>query len=92
MVTSPKLSFVANGNNQTGINLTLGETIHFGSLEFITDHLGCLSLSPNEGDSSTIFIGIVHSGSLSLHTTLEDSSNEGGATSSTGGSSGSPGP
>jgi hypothetical protein len=48
MVTSPKLSFVANDNNPTGVSLALG---------------------------------MVHSGSPSSHTTLEDSSDEGGATS-----------
>jgi hypothetical protein len=29
MVQSPKLSFIANGNNLTGDGLTLGETICF---------------------------------------------------------------
>jgi hypothetical protein len=40
MVTSLKLSFIANGNDPTDIGLALGETIHFGSLEFTTDCLG----------------------------------------------------
>jgi hypothetical protein len=48
MVTSPKLSFVANDNNPTGVSLALG---------------------------------MVHSGSPSSHTALEDSSDEGGAAS-----------
>jgi hypothetical protein len=34
MAPSPKLSFVANGNNPTGGGLSLDSTIHFGSLEF----------------------------------------------------------
>jgi hypothetical protein len=85
MVTSSKLSFVANGNNSNGVVLTPGETIHFGSLDFTANCLGRLSLSPKERDSDTIFIGMVHSGSPSLLTTLEDSYNEDGATSSTGG-------
>jgi hypothetical protein len=92
MVTSPKLPFVANGNNSTGVGLTPGETIHFGSLEFIADLLGYPSLSPEEGDSGAIFIGMVHNGSPSLRTTLEEYSNEGGATLGTGGGSGSSGP
>jgi hypothetical protein len=92
MVPSPKLSFVANGNNQTDVGLILGSTIHFGSLEFTADHLGHLSLSPQEWDSRTIFIGKVHNGPPSLHTTLEESSDEDGAASGAGGSSGSPAP
>jgi hypothetical protein len=92
MVISPKLSFIANGNNLTDIGLAPGETICFRSLEFTADRLGRLSLSPMEGDSGTIFIGMVHSGLPSLHTALEDSSSEGGATSGAVGSFGSPGP
>jgi hypothetical protein len=80
-----KTLFVANDNNPTGIGLALGETICFGSLEFTTDRLGRLSLSPEDGDLGAIFIGMVHSGSPSLHTALKDSSNECGATSGAGG-------
>jgi hypothetical protein len=54
---------------------------HLGSLEFITDHLSHLSLSPQEGDSSAIFTGMVHSRMPSLHTTLEETFNEDGAAS-----------
>jgi hypothetical protein len=92
MVNSPKLSFVSNSNNLTGIDLAPGETIPFGSMEFITDHLGRLSLSPYEGDSSTIFVGMVHSGSPSLDTGLEDSSDEGSTTSCAGGALDPPAP
>jgi hypothetical protein len=91
MVYSLKLSFVANSNNLTDVGLALGETICFGSLEFTADHFSCLSLNPEE-DSGAIFVGMVHSRSPSLHTTLEDLSNEGDATLSKGGSSGLPGP
>jgi hypothetical protein len=92
MVPPQKVSFVANGNNPANIGLTLGSTIYFGSLEFTTDHLGRLSLSPMEGDSSAIFVGMVHSGMPSLHTTLEETSDKDGATLGTRGSSESPGP
>jgi hypothetical protein len=77
MVTSPKLSFIANTNNPTGDGLAPSKTIRFGSLEFTIDHLGHVSLSPEERDSSAIFIGMVHSGSPSLHTILVDSSASG---------------
>jgi hypothetical protein len=46
MVTSSKLSFVANSNNPTDVSLDLGETIHFGCLEFNVDQLSRQSLSP----------------------------------------------
>jgi hypothetical protein len=89
MVYSPKLSFIANGSNPTGVGLALGRTICFDILEFTANRLGRLSLSPQEGDLGTLFIGMVHNGSPSLHITLEDSSDEGGATSGKAGSSGS---
>jgi hypothetical protein len=46
MVHSSKLTFVNNDNNLTGVGLTPGETICFGSLEFTADRFGNLSLSP----------------------------------------------
>jgi hypothetical protein len=49
MVPSPKLSFIANGNNLIDVGLTPGSTIHFGSLEFTADRLGRLSLPPRIG-------------------------------------------
>jgi hypothetical protein len=91
MVPSLKLCFLANINNPTSLGLALGRTIDFGSLEFTADCLGRLSLSPQEGDSSTIFIGMVHSRTPSLHTTLEETFDEDSATSGTEGSSRSPG-
>jgi hypothetical protein len=92
MVPSSKLCFVANSNNPNSLGLAPDSTLRFGSMEFTTDRIGNLSLSPQEWDSGAIFIGMVHSGSRCLHTALEESSNEGGAASSTGGSTGSPDP
>jgi hypothetical protein len=87
MVYSPKLTLVANGYNSIGVGLALGETIYFGSLEFTDDRFGNLSLSPEGGDPGAIFVGMVHGGTLSLHTVLEESSNEGDASSAGGASS-----
>jgi hypothetical protein len=89
---SPKLTFVANSNNLTGVGLTMGETICFGSLELTTDHLGNLSLSLEGNDPGIVFVGMVHCGSLSLHTVLEESFDEGDAASGRGVSSCFPGP
>jgi hypothetical protein len=55
------------------VNLTLGKTICFGSLEF-----------------TAVFVGMVHTGPPSLHTSLDDSFDEGGIASSVGLSFGPP--
>jgi hypothetical protein len=70
MVQSPKLVIITNGKHQTGVSFTISETIRFRSLEFITDHFGRLSLSAEGNDSVIVFVGMTHSGSLSLHTIL----------------------
>jgi hypothetical protein len=92
MVSSPKLSFIPHGNHLTSVSLALVSTIHFGSLDFTTDRLVHLSLSRQEWDSSTVFIGMVPNGSQSFHTTLEESSDKDSAALGTGVSSGSVGP
>jgi hypothetical protein len=63
MVYSPKLTFITNGNNPIDVGLAPGETICFGSLEFITDRFGRSSRSPKEDDSCAVVVGMVHSGS-----------------------------
>jgi hypothetical protein len=76
MVLSSKPIIVANGNNLTSVGFTMGETIRFGSLEFIVDNFGDLSLSAEGNDSSTVLVGMVHSRPPSLHTILEESTDE----------------
>jgi hypothetical protein len=56
--------------------VSLGETIWFGSLQFITDYFDSLSLSPKGSDSGAIFMGTTHNGSLSLWAMIEDSTEE----------------
>jgi hypothetical protein len=59
-----------------GVELTWGETIYFVNPEFITNHFDSQSLSPEGNDSCAIFVGMVHSGSPSLHAILEESASE----------------
>jgi hypothetical protein len=80
----PKLTIDANINNLPGIVLALGKTICFGSLEFTADRFCRLSLSLEGDDSGVVFIGMVHSGSPSLDTVLEESFDESDATSGKG--------
>jgi hypothetical protein len=77
MVHSPKLTIITNGKHQTCVSLTLGEIICFSSL--------ILSSEGNTLDA--VFMGMAHSGSSSLHTILEDSTDVGNTTSSRGRSS-----
>jgi hypothetical protein len=71
MVYSLKLTFIANRNNLTDVGLVPGETICFSSLEFTANCFGHLNLSLEGDDLGFIFIGMMHSGSPSLHTILE---------------------
>jgi hypothetical protein len=84
MVHSPKLIVLGDDKHLTNIIFTHGKTIHFGSLEFIANHFSHLSLSVEGNDSDTVFVGMAHSGSSSLHTVHEDSTDKGDTTSSIG--------
>jgi hypothetical protein len=56
---------------------SLGETIQFGSLKFITDHFDGLSLSPMGYGSTTVVMGSTHGGPPSpLQATIGDSIEE----------------
>jgi hypothetical protein len=92
IVYSLKLTFVGNGNNLTDVRLIPGETICFGRQEFTIDRFGSLGLSLEGNDAGAMFVGMVNSGSPSLYTIIEESSDEGSVTSGEGASSGFPGP
>jgi hypothetical protein len=76
MVHSSTLTITTDGEHLTCGGFSLGKTVHSGSLEFIVDCFGNLSFSPKGSDSSTVFLGMVHSGSPSLGTILEGSKDE----------------
>jgi hypothetical protein len=74
MVHSPKLTIIADSKHQTGSSFTLGKTARFGSMSLF-----------DEGNVSVaVFVGMAHNGSLSLHTIVEDSTDEGDRASSRG--------
>jgi hypothetical protein len=56
-------------------------------MEFITNCFDNLGLSPVGNDSGTVFMGMVHNGSPSLHAILKESTSEDDSASSDGGSS-----
>jgi hypothetical protein len=76
MVHSSTLAIVTDGEHLTYGSLSLGETVHFRSLEFIFDYFGSMSLSPKGNVSGTVFVGMACNGSPSLRTILEDSTDE----------------
>jgi hypothetical protein len=76
MVHSPKYIIIANGKSLASVGFALGKIICFGSLEFIANRFGDLSLSPEGNCSSAVFVGMVHIGSQSLHTVFEESTDE----------------
>jgi hypothetical protein len=57
MVHSSVLAISTNGECLTCGGFSLGKTVAFGSLDFITDCFGGLSLSPRWGDSGTSIMG-----------------------------------
>jgi hypothetical protein len=56
------LTVAADGERLSCGGLSLGETILFGSLEFITDHFSGLSLSPMGDGLDTIVMGSARDG------------------------------
>jgi hypothetical protein len=62
MVPSSVLTFSTDGECLMCSGFSLGETIHLGSFEFITDYFGGLSLSLRRSNSDTTFMGSTRSG------------------------------
>jgi hypothetical protein len=73
---SSTLIVATDGECLTCGGFSVGQTIHFGSLEFIVDCFGGLRLSPKGSNSDAVFGGITHGGSLSLRAMIEDSTEE----------------
>jgi hypothetical protein len=53
MIPSSVITIASNGECLTCSGFSLGEPIHLGNFEFITDYFSGLSLSPRRGDSGT---------------------------------------
>jgi hypothetical protein len=90
MVQSSTLTITTDGEHLTCGGLFLRKTIRFGSLEFIIESFGSLSLSPKGSNLGAVFMGTAHSRSPSLCTILKKSTDEFYMASSGEGSSGLP--
>jgi hypothetical protein len=77
MVPPSALDVAADGDHPMCSGFSLGETIHLGSFEFITDYIGGLSRSHRRGNSDPTFMGTTRSGTPSpRQTMIEDSAEE----------------
>jgi hypothetical protein len=77
MVPSSVLTFSTDGEHLMCGGFSHGETIYLGSIEFIVDYFGSLSLSPKRSDSDSTFMGSTHSRPPSpWRATTEDSTKE----------------
>jgi hypothetical protein len=66
MVPSLELAVTADGECLSCGGFSLSETIRFGSLKFIADRFGGLSLSPTGDGLDAIAMGSAHGGPPSL--------------------------
>jgi hypothetical protein len=77
MVPSSVLAITVGGERLSCGDFSLGETIRFGSLEFIADRFDGLSLSPMADGSDTIVMGSTCGGPPStLQAMMRDSAEE----------------
>jgi hypothetical protein len=60
MVPSSVLTIAVDAVLLLCVYFSLGETIRFESLKFVTDYFGGLSLSPMGNGSDTIIMGSTH--------------------------------
>jgi hypothetical protein len=65
MVPSSMLTVAADGERLMCGSFSLGENVHLGSFQFISDYFDGLSLSPRRGDSGAVFMGSTHRGTPS---------------------------
>jgi hypothetical protein len=76
MVHTSTLAVTTDVECLTCSGFSLSETVRFGSLEFIADYFGGLSLSPKGSNLGAVFMGTTHSGSPSLWAMIKDSTVE----------------
>jgi hypothetical protein len=77
MVPSSVLTITADSERMSCDGFSLGETIRFGNLEFITDYFSDLSFCPRKDGSDVVIMGSTHSGPPSLlRAMIRDSTEE----------------
>jgi hypothetical protein len=77
MVPSSAITIIPDGKRLTSGGFSLGETVHLGNIEHISDYFGSLSLSPGRCSAGIAFMGSTHSGSSTPWLAMiEDSAEE----------------
>jgi hypothetical protein len=76
MVLSSSITITTDGECLTCGGFSLSKTIHFGSLEFLIDRLGGMSLSPMGDGSDVIAMGSARGGPLLPQWTMTRDSDE----------------